>query len=122
MGLSLPGTALLLAQTAARHAGAGSTAGALRHVYSESRSGGQLGTWPALSSADEPRALPGADSALLAGTGHAHAVPGPGVRCLQPISLFCGSQSGPCQAYSSRPSRLSLPIQEPGVTGGPGLP
>src|SRR5262249_46566831 len=68
----------------------------------------------------EPGELPGADRPPALGAGLADALPGAGVRRLDPVRLLRRPQTGPGPAGARRAPRVPLPVPQPGGGGGPG--
>ena len=120
--LPLPGPALRLAGQAPWHARAGTSR--RRPSSTSSQNHDQVANsarGPALPPADQPRPLPRHDRAAPAGPGDADAVPGAGVRRLEPIPLLRRSPAGAGASWCARAAREFL-AQFPSLAGrrGPG--
>ena len=111
--LPLPGPALPVAGAAARHVHLGPAAGALRHLPRESRSGRQLGPRPAAAPPERPRPAPRPDGPDAAGAGDADAVPGPGIRRLQPVPLLRRPPGRAGPAGAPGPGRVPQAVPQP---------
>src|SRR5204862_2534670 len=92
--IPVSGTALSLAEEEARHARVGRAEAPLRALSGESRPGGQHARWPASPPPGTTGTAARADGAAAARARDAAAVSGTGVRIVDALPLFCGSQSG----------------------------
>ena len=97
----------------ARDAGAGPSDVGVCDLPREPRPGRQFRGRQTPAPAHVPRAPPRDDRVDAARSGHADAVPGPGILILGPVPVFRGSQPGAGGGRRARPHRVPLPVPQP---------
>ena len=107
--VSLPGSAIRLAGEAAGHARVGPRADVLHQLHPEPRPGRQFAGGAPLPPADQPRPIPRHDRSAPAGPGDSDAVPGSGVRRLEPLPLLRRPPARAGQADAGRAAPSSWP-------------
>ena len=112
--LALPGPVEPPPGEAARHAGLRHPAAGVHHLSPEPRPGRQLGPGRAAARADDARPAPRRDGPATARPGHADALPGAGVRRVEPVPLLRRPGARDRRRDASRPPEVPRAVPQPG--------